>query len=301
MNLGHLSSAIFLVILGHCAMAQGWRLDPKVTGLQEMMAKSAVRIETMTHMGRRNGSGLLFRVQLPGNLMRHIPVVITARHLATDIQTLSLSFSVKRDERLAGKESVKFEYTKGSLTVERHPDPTVDLCAILIGVEIYEFRKKGIELGYYGFDDSILADEAFYQNERQLDPVVMVGFQDDFLDSANLQPIFRRGVYAMNPSLDYRGRKEFLLDIPNNGGSSGSPVFRFDEKMFSDRSAGCANITIGSRLTLVGISFDGVDPSSGTNVPRVLSGPLTSTAQIIKAVRIKELSDMLRSKCLVRQ
>ena len=301
MNLGHLSSAIFLVILGHCAMAQGWRLDPRVTGLQEMMAKSAVRIETTTTKGRRNGTGLLFRVNHPENLTRHIPVVITARHLVTDIHTLSLSFSVKRDERLEKKESVKFEYTKDSLNMALHPDPSVDLCAIFIGRGIAEFKKKGIDLGYYGFDDSILADEAFYLNERQLDPVVMVGFQDDFLDSANLQPIFRRGVYAMKPSLDYRGRKEFLLDIPNNGGSSGSPVFRFDDKMFSDRSAGCANITIGSRLTLVGISYDGVDPSSGANMTIVVSGPLTNTAQIIKAGRIKELSDMLRSKYMKRE
>ena len=301
MNLRHLICAVLLMILNHCASAQGWRLDPRATGLQEMMAKSAVRIETTTQLGRRNGTGLLFRVQHPEDPMRHIPVVVTARHLATDIQTLSLSFSVRRDEKLAGKESVKFEYTKDSLTLECHPDPTVDLCAILIGTGIIEFRKKGIDLAYYGFDDSILADEAFYRNERQLDPVVMVGFQDDFLDSANLQPIFRRGVYAMNPSLDYRGRKEFLLDIPNNGGSSGSPVFRFDDKMFSDRSSGCANITIGSRLTLVGISFDGVDPSSGATVPLVLSGPLTSTAQIIKAGRVKELSDMLRVKYMRRK
>lgn len=58
----------------------------------------------------------------------------------------------------------------------------------------------------------------------------MIGYPVGLMDEVNLQPIFRRGVYATNPSLDYMGRKEFLLDIPNNGGSSGSPVFRFDKK-----------------------------------------------------------------------
>lgn len=60
----------------------------------------------------------------------------------------------------------------------------------------------------------------------------MIGYPVGLMDEVNLQPIFRRGVYATNPSLDYMGRKEFLLDIPNNGGSSGSPVFHFDEKMY---------------------------------------------------------------------
>lgn len=75
-----------------------------------------------------------------------------------------------------------------------------------------------------------MAGDDFYAKERQLDQVVMIGYPVGLMDEVNLQPIFRRGVYATNPSLDYMGRKEFLLDIPNNGGSSGSPVFHFDKK-----------------------------------------------------------------------
>lgn len=66
MNLRHLICAVLLMILNHCASAQGWRLDPRATGLQEMMAKSAVRIETTTQLGRRNGTGLLFRGGMKG-------------------------------------------------------------------------------------------------------------------------------------------------------------------------------------------------------------------------------------------
>ena len=60
----------------------------------------------------------------------------------------------------------------------------------------------------------------------QLDEVAMVGYPNAIADEVNNQPIFRRGVWATNPSLDYDGHKEFLTDIATIGGSSGAPVLQ---------------------------------------------------------------------------
>jgi hypothetical protein len=124
----------------------------------------------------------------------------------------------------------------------------------------------------------------------------MVGYPKGFLDEFNFQPIFRRGVYATRPSLNYKGKKEFLLDIQNNGGSNGSAVYRFDDGMYNDRSNGGVNIVLADRLVLVGISYDGVDMTKNKEYREVFGGSPAAIANVIKADRIRELCDYVIRK-----
>jgi hypothetical protein len=51
-------------------------------------------------------------------------------------------------------------------------------------------------------------------------------WEKDECDSANNLPIVRKSITATHPSIDYRERREFLIDAACFFGSSGSPVFR---------------------------------------------------------------------------
>ena len=276
--------------------AQGWKFNPFVTGFQEKMANSTVKIDILKPIGRWTGTGVFFHFFNPKDLSQQIPVVITARHLIEDALSIEMVWPIKSAGKQLMPASERVSYSKDNIRIECHPDKSIDLCAIAISPTVQKLRSKGCEPAFFSFDTSVLADENFYAKERQLDPVVMIGFPVGLTDTVNHQPIFRRGVYATDPRLDYMGRKEFLLDIPNNGGSSGSPVFHFDEKMYNDRTGGGANITIGSRLVMVGLSFDGINPSSNTGHAVAVTGPANNTAWIIKATRIKELGEAIVSK-----
>ena len=269
--------------------SQGWKFDPRIDGIQEMMANATVKLDIVKPVGKWTGTGLLFHFFDGKDPARQIQVVLTARHLVEDASTVTITFPMRFIRSQGNLTRGDIKYTKDDIRIETHPDAKVDLCAIIISAAVNELRNKGKEL-IFSFDTSVLADEKFFEKERPLDPVVMVGYPVGLMDEVNLQPIFRRGVYATNPSIDYMGRKEFLLDIPNNGGSSGSPIFHFDDRMHNDRSCGGANITIGSRLVMVGMSFDG----GKSAVP--VTGPSNSTAWVIKASRIKELGDMMIAK-----
>ena len=271
-----------------CAFAQGWKFDPRVGGFQEKMANSTVKLDIGKQIGKWAGTGVFFHFFDGKDPSRMIQVILTARHLVEDALTVEMVLPIKTADQSLTREQIG--YTKDNIRIEYHPDHTVDLCAIIISPTIQSLRCKGKEPTFFSFDTSVLADNNYYAKERQLDPVVMIGYSVGLMDEVNLQPIFRRGVYATNPSMDYMGRKEFLLDIPNNGGSSGSPIFHFDDKMYNDRTVGGANITIGSRLALVGISFDNWKSAVA------VTGPSNNTAWILKATRIKELGEAMISK-----
>ena len=296
-----LKKAVALLILtAICthANAQGWKFDSRVGGIQEKMANSTIKLDVVKPIGKWTGTGMFFHFYNGKDPSRQIQVVITARHLIEDALSVEMVWTTRATDKSMASAREKIAYTKDNIRIESHPNKTVDLCAIIVSHAVCELRNKGREPTFFSFDTSVLADDDFYAKERQLDPVVMIGYPVGLMDEVNLQPIFRRGVYATNPSLDYMGRKEFLLDIPNNGGSSGSPVFHFDEKMYSDRTGGGANITIGSRLVMVGLSFDGVDPTSNAKSAVAITGPANNTAWIIKATRIRELGEAMVAKYL---
>ena len=280
----------------HRTFAQGWNFDPRVSGIQDRMAKSVVRLVVQKDVGKWTGSGTLFCFYDSRDPSRQVHAVITTRSLVQNARCLDISLPHIDSAKPHVGNNKLFSYNSGNLLVINHPDPIVDMCAVIISREAIQIQNNWATLGYLPLDVSILADDAFYKNEKQLDPVVMIGYPDGIIDDVNLQPIFRRGVYATKPALDYKGRKEFLLDIPNHGGSAGSPIFHFDDRIYSNRTSGCANITIGSRLVLVGISFPGVNPSDSSFSVMPVSGPATSIAWVIKATRIKEISDLFFTK-----
>ena len=80
------------------------------------------------------------------------------------------------------------------------------------------------------------------KNLDYMEDIFMVGYPRGLCDELNNYPIFRKGVTATHPYVDYQGKREFLLDITNIGGSSGSPVF-IKKEFEIDKNH---NITIGT-------------------------------------------------------
>ena|SRR5437870_8666261 len=73
-------------------------------------------------------------------------------------------------------------------------------------------------------------------------------------DSVNNSPLIRRGISATHPLVNYEGKKEFVIDAACFPGSSGSPVFLFEDGMYrSDANS----YTPGSRIALLGVLYAG--------------------------------------------
>ena len=114
----------------------------------------------------------------------------------------------------------------------QHPDPSVDLCMLPMGEYLRDKAQEGYRVYTRYVDETLIASRDDIAGLAALEPIVMVGYPTGLLDEKHNLPIFRQGIAATDPRVDFDGRKEFVIDAPCFPGSSslstgGSRWFRF--------------------------------------------------------------------------
>ena len=199
------------------------------------------------------GTGFFFTFKIKDGRGMSVPALVTNKHVVQGYSGTTLLFTIAKDG-FPTDETVEFSLAGENRKWLGHPDPEVDLCALPILPIINHFKGKGIEVFISPLDSSLVADAEFLKNVTQLDDVAMIGYPDGIWDKKNNQPIFRKGVFATRPSRDYNGKKEFIIDMPVYGGSSGSPVLIASDGPWVDRSHGHSLLT-HAPTKLVGIVY----------------------------------------------
>src|SRR5262249_27695983 len=102
-------------------------------------------------------------------------------------------------------------------------------------------------------DPTLIPTEAELQELTPVEQVLTVGYPGGHWDDVHNLPIFHRGYTSTPPYIDFRGNKEFLIDIATWPGASGSPVLLFNEGAWVSRN----NDTIlgGMRSKLLGVVY----------------------------------------------
>ena len=225
--------------------------------LAEVLSYATIRIYCVASNGLQSaGTGFFFSFRNKRDPQLHMPVIISNRHVLQNAALLSLLFTVAKDGR-PSKEIVKCDILKEQIGCIGHPDPSVDLCALPIAPILTFLRGVGKPVFISPLDSTCIPDAESLTTITQLDEVVMIGYPGGLIDEKNNQPIFRRGTLATNPSMDYKGREEFLIDMPVFWGSSGSPVILYSEGAYFVRSRHEAgtNMRLGNRVKLLGIAY----------------------------------------------
>lgn len=266
---------------------------------------STVRIWTQRASGQiGSGTGFFFRFLEEGD--QHVPVIVTNKHVVRDSARGGFLLH-SADADGSGPSSVPGDFIEvdldnfGSYWIE-HPDAEVDLCCMLVGALHRAAEDMGKSIYY-----SSASREIVYQSDQlaellPLEDVVMVGYPTGIADNYNNRPIFRRGVTATHPGRDYEGRSEFLIDAPCFPGSSGSPVFLYNQGGYGTRSG----FTVGARIALLGVLYAGpmYDAEGEIRVRNIPTQqvPVSRTqipvnlGNVIKGEKVLELEETLRSK-----
>lgn len=108
---------------------------------------------------------------------------------------------------------------------------------------------------YIANDESIIPSKEKLQELCALEELVMVGYPIGLWDERNNLPIFRKGYTACHPAIDFNEDGIGLVDMACFPGSSGSPIYIFNEGGYNDKKG---NTYLGaSRLMLIGYLFAG--------------------------------------------
>jgi hypothetical protein len=208
------------------------RIDPK-TGLNdtEFLSYNTIRIESELSDGDIGfGTGFMFQfLSTNGTLVN---TLVTNKHVLENTDAAILTFNpTGEDNKINLKgEKILAKITEFSNFWYKHPNPDIDLAFIPLApiIDKLALEHKYPFMALYRKENFPKSEE--WNTLTALEQIVVVGYPSGIWDPVNNLPILRRGVAASHPKIDYQGKPEFLIDAAVYRGSSGSPVFLYENK-----------------------------------------------------------------------
>ncbi|GGR33555.1 S1 family peptidase [Deinococcus ruber] len=213
--------------------------------MSEMMMYSTLRIFTNTG----GGSGFVYLKTLSPTLK--LPYLITNKHVLENVDVCWINFHCADESTLLpnGK-NIRYDFTSfDSSNYVAHPNPDIDLCAIPLLPVFLELNSIGSTPFTTSVTEETLIDQATLSTLSAIEDITMVGYPIGLSDEANNFPIMRRGITASHPNIDFNGTPQGVIDIAAFPGSSGSPIFLFNERGYRTRTG--EHFPEGTRLRLL--------------------------------------------------
>lgn len=208
------------------------------------------KLSVTTHAGSLySGTGFFFAFDCPDETKTDLytPLLITNRHVLDGAEQIEMTITRKSGDGPSIGDVLSFSFNHADRLTIFHPDPPVDLAAILMGPILQQYHES-LFIPY--FAPSEIASENELRDINVMHDVIMIGYPDGISDTVNHMPIFRKGITATRPDLNYNGEKTFLIDVSCFPGSSGSPIIAYDNGVFTTPDG---NMSFGRKMRLIGI------------------------------------------------
>jgi hypothetical protein len=265
----------------------------KLTEASKQLYFCAVRIDTVDAINQQSsGTGFYYTYDI--NAESHIPLLITNRHVISGAINGTLSFPEGDKDGPLLKESVQIHIDNFESRWITHPDPSVDLAALILAPEFEKLKaiyKRDTVLCLIPITKSITATDVDLENMSGIEELAFIGYPNGLWDSKNGLPIIRKGVSASPPEIDFEGKPQFLIDASVFGGSSGSPVFTYSSGV--NYKNGILKTT---DIRFVGV-ITAVFFKTATNSVRQQPVP-TLHAQVVDTREMIDLGIVTKSRCV---
>jgi len=223
--------------------------------IEEQLGQSTIRIIVKKDTNNYVGTGFFFEFENEG--LKKV-VLITNSHLVTNTDTTILSFNKSIDGKPKYGDIVRYQIYGINNKWTHHPDTTIDLCYLELGPITRDAEKKKTLVFIRSIDEKLIPNDSLWHTFTYLEDVIMIGYPNGLIDIKNNLPIMRMGITASQPKLNFNNKPEFITDIANFKGSSGSPIFlrRIPFKMESKEKG---KVSFGPRAEyyFVGVHYKG--------------------------------------------
>ena len=221
----------------------GGNLNPKTASEQVMF--STIRL---TCPNGSTGTGFYFLFELDNQ--QFVPVIITNKHVVNNNPQETVSFNIHiKEGELPASDSLNLAFA-----TRWHFHPKHDLCFCFVAPLFHEVKHRSNREPFCKF----FRPKDIWNNEQlselsAVEDVIMVGYPTGLWDVKNNFPLFRKGITATHPAVDFNRENIGVVDMACFPGSSGSPIFILNEGSYATRNG----LTVGSRLVFLGVLFEG--------------------------------------------
>ena len=208
---------------------------------------ATIRIEGKHANGKAAaGTGFHIRLQIDGEF---VPAIITNKHVLDGLEDCFLHLTVADEAGAPTAERMPFYIEAFKNTWISHPDPNIDLALLPIQPLLARVQLLNKRVFYVDLTTELIPTDATFASLSPIEEITMVGYPSGLWDAANNRPVVLRGITATACNSDYRGEAEFLIDAAVYPGSSGSPVFIFNQGAYTTSDG----VAVGSRLLFIGV------------------------------------------------
>ena len=194
----------------------------KVETVTEHMLFSTVRLEAVNPTGTGSGTGFLFSYRV-GDIESIF--IVTNKHVVENASAVHFFFTKGTGTKPLIGQRLDVAIAPLQTPWHGHSDPQIDIAIFPLKPILQPLEANGETPFFRTITHTSILEPEEIEELDPLEQVIFLGHPNGFYDTANLTPIFRRGMTATPPQLNYCGRPTFLIDASVFGGSSGSPVF----------------------------------------------------------------------------
>lgn len=191
-----------------------------------------------------SGTGFMFSVWEEDTLS--IPLLITNYHVLENAVAGFVELHIGENGMPTDK-SVRMQFDNSIIDKNKLGD--LDLIAVPMAATLNELQNKKIDIFFRSVDQKMIPTNKQYENFSAIEDITFIGYPSGLYDEKNKISIIRQGITATPIWNDFRGEKAFLIDAGVFPGSSGSPVFIYNQGTYPTNDG----ITVGNRLLFVGI------------------------------------------------
>lgn len=247
-----------------------------------------------------------FNLKMPNGTREQI--IVTNKHVVKDMVKGTFFLTERKNEQDAPNDGVYMRIKMDGFEQMwiQHPSPDVDLCIMpLKPLLIFSHNQYNKHFFYRCIGEEQLPKESDYEYINAISEVLMIGYPHGIWDDVNNRPIIRKGLTATDVKFDFKGQKEFVIDMACIPGSSGSPIVVYNNGMVTTRSG---NLELGKTLFyLLGILHAGPImtiegkievksiPTGLKSVPVAKSGVMINLGYCVKSQYLLDFVPMLNA------
>lgn len=187
-----------------------------------------------------------------------IPMLITNYHVVKGTSSGFFELHLA-DNDVPTNKTIRISFNQDIISNNKLGD--LDLIAIPLASTLNDLLQNNIAVFYRTVDQNIIPSQEQINALSAIENICFIGYPSGIYDGVNKLPIIRQGITATPICNNFNGESKFLIDGGVYPGSSGSPVFIYNQGAYTSNS----NIIVGSRLYFVGIISDTFQRKAPTN------------------------------------